>query len=144
MGKRYFDLAVSDLGAEATYSLDEGAGTATNDLRVAWTNGTNARYLDIYTEHPTGIDPGRMSEAALTVGGSAGAGLMRIIYEDTQGSDRIVGGLRAIRETLEARGRASGWMGSAQNADDIIALLRGAEAAFGSRGRAEGHCAANA
>ncbi len=142
MGKRYFDLARTDLGAEASYSLDEGAGVASNDMRVVFSNGTNARHLDIYTEHPTGIDPGRMSEASLTVAGLI-AGLVRINYEDTQGSDRIMAGIRSVRQELEARGRASNWMGSAQNADDIIALLRSAESAFGSRGRAEGHCAAN-
>ena len=142
MGKRYFDLAVSDLGAEATYSLDEGAGTATNDMRVVFSNGTNARYLDIYTEHPTGIDPGRMSEAALTVAGTV-TGVVRVNYEDTHGPDRIMAGLRAVREELENRGRAAGWMGVPQRADDILSLLRSAEFAFGSRGRAEGHCAAN-
>jgi hypothetical protein len=142
MGKRFFDLARTDLGKEQSYALDDGAGTATAHMRIVWYNGTNARYLDIATESPTAIDPGRMSEAALTVAGTV-TDILRVNYEDTHGPDRILGGMRAIREEIELRGRAAGWLGSAQNGDDIIALLRSAEFAFGARCRHENHCAAN-
>ena len=150
MGKRYFEVSTTELRDwDCNMSLDQGsgAGQCSRDLRATWDDvGSVNCNMDIYTAHATDANhPRSMSQATLTIGSGTSAGVVRIAYEDTQGLDLIVGGIRAIREELQVRGRVSGAdpFGSAQVFDNVIAALRLSEATFGSRGRAEAHCAAN-
>ena len=151
MAKRYFDISATELRDwDCNMSLDEGigVGNVTRDLRVIWQeSGGTRNNMDIYTAHATDVNhPRSMSQATLSIGAGSVSGILRVVYEDTHGLDLIVGGIRAIREELQARGRGIAGVdifGDAQVQDDVIAALRLAESAFGSRGRAEGHCAAN-
>ena len=151
MGKRYFDVSAAEVRAwDDNMSLDQGtgAGNVTRDMRVVWYNAAGTRNnIDIYTAHATDVNhPRSMSQATLTTGVGNASGILRVVYEDTQGPDLIVGGIRAIREELQMRSRGlagTDIFGSEQVAADVIAALRLSEAAFGSRGRAEAHCAAN-
>jgi len=152
MGKRFFQFTTAELaeGKECTnnanFSLDEGVGAATRDARIVWDRGDGTmNQMDCYTEHPT--DPseiGNRSQMAVTLSSGINTGVVRINYEDTHGSDRVVAGIKAMREEIAASGNAiANWFTSKAQYDLVLMALRRAEMAFGSRGRDEAHIAAN-
>lgn len=143
MGKRQFDISATELyNHDSLMSLDQGIGTATNDMRCVFIgpSGT-ANYFDQYLEHATDaatID--NMSAAAITAGGAV-TGILRVNYDDTHPIDRVVAGIKAIREEFQARG--STLCNTKDQFDLTVGALIHAERSFAMRGRAEGHCAAN-
>ena len=143
MGKRQFEISATELyNHDSLMSLDQGIGTATNDIRIAFIGPTGtANYFDQYLEHATNaatID--NMSAAAITAGGAV-TGIVRVNYDDTHPIDRIVAGIKAIREEIQARGPTV--TDTKDQFDLIIGAMLHAERSFAMRGRAEGHCAAN-
>ena len=143
MGKRHFDISAAELyGHDSLMSLDQGIGTATNDMRCVFIGPAgSANYFDQYLEHAS--DAARienMSAAAITAGGSV-TGILRINYDDTHPIDRVMAGIKAIREEFQMRGPR---LCSTKDQFDLtVGAFLLAERCFAARGRYEGHVAAN-
>jgi energy-converting hydrogenase Eha subunit A len=155
MGKRYFDVSATELyNHDSLMSLDQGVGAATRDMRIVWlaTGAATQTHFDIYTNHVTDANRVGNMQAHVTTQTGTVTGLVRVNYEDTLGIDRILAGLKAVREEMQRRGK---WGTSAasgtpvilfttdQVQENVIGALIHSEECFRMRGRAEGHCAAN-
>lgn len=53
---------------------------------------------------------GKPNQIVLTASGVAITGVVRVIWEDTTNAQDVIFCLRAIRQALEARGRAEGML----------------------------------